>query len=102
MNLQQPYSDEVFQLQTKILTKDNPHDLERIVNDYLEILAYKKTCRVVDITYQMRKTHLLSSLCGLFGSQQVDEYSAMITKNQLDLSREYLKQKKHQRRKINQ
>ena len=40
MNLQQPYSDEVFQLQTKILTKDNPHDLERIVNDYLEILAY--------------------------------------------------------------
>ena len=57
MNLQQPYSDEAFQLQTKILTEDNPHDLERIVNDYLEILAYKKTCRVVDITYQMRKTH---------------------------------------------
>ena len=55
MNLQQPYSDEAFQLQTKILTEDNPHDLERIVNDYLEILAYKKTCRVVDITYQMRK-----------------------------------------------
>lgn len=78
MNLQQPYSGEAFQLQTKILTEDNPHDLERIVNDYLEILAYKKTCRVVDITYQMRKTHLLSSLCGLFGSQQVDEYSAMI------------------------
>ena len=54
MNLQQPYSDEAFQLQTKILTEDNPHDLERIVNDYLEILAYKKTCRVVDITYQMQ------------------------------------------------
>ena len=58
MNLQQPYSDEALQLQTKIMTEDNPHDLERIVNDYLEILAYKKTCRrVVDITYQMRKTH---------------------------------------------
>ena len=42
MNLQQPYSDEAFQLQTKILTEDNPHDLERIVNDYLEILAYKR------------------------------------------------------------
>lgn len=26
----------------------------------------------------MQKTQLLSSLCGLFGSQQVDEYSAMI------------------------
>lgn len=78
MTLQQPNSCETFQLQTKILTEDNPHDLERIVNDYLEILAYKKTCRVVDITYQMRKTHLLSSLCGLFGSQQVDEYSVMI------------------------
>lgn len=78
MTLQQPYSGDTFQLQTKILTEDNPHDLERIVNDYLEILAYKKTCHVVDITYQMRKTHLLSSLCGLFGSQQVDEYSVMI------------------------
>lgn len=78
MNSVQPHSGGKFQLQTKILTEDNPQDLERIVNDYLEILAYKKTCRVVDITYQMRKTHLLSSLCGLFGSQQVEEYSVMI------------------------
>lgn len=78
MNSVQPHSGGKFQLQTKILTEDNPQDLERIVNSYLEILAYKKTCRVVDITYQMRKTHLLSSLCGLFGSQQVAEYSAKI------------------------
>ena len=78
MNSVQPHSGGKFQLQTKILTEDNTQDLERIVNDYLEILAYKKTCRVVDITYQMRKPHLLSSLCGLFGSQQVEEYSVMI------------------------
>lgn len=78
MNLQQPNSCETFQLQTKILTEDNPQDLERIVNAYLEVLSYKKDSCVVDITYQMQKTHLLSGLCGLFGSQQVDEYSAMI------------------------
>ncbi len=78
MNSVQPHSGGKFQLQTKILTEDNPQDLERIVNSYLEILSYKEDSCVVDITYQMRKTHLLSSLCGLFGSQQVDEYSAMI------------------------
>ncbi len=78
MNSVQPHSGGKFQLQTKILTEDNPQDLERIVNAYLEILSYKEDSCVVDITYQMRKPHLLSSLCGLFGSQQVDEYSAMI------------------------
>lgn len=78
MNLVQPHSGEEFQLQTKILTEDNPEDLERIVNAYLEDFSYKKDSCVVDITYQMQKTHLSSSLCGLFGSQQVDEYSAML------------------------
>ena len=39
MNSVQPHSGGKFQLQTKILTEDNPQDLERIVNDYLEILA---------------------------------------------------------------
>lgn len=78
MNLQQSNSCENFQLKTKILTESDPSILQFVLNNYLEILAYKKDFYVVDITYQMRKTHLLSSLCGLFGSQQVDEYSAMI------------------------
>lgn len=78
MNLQQSKSCENFQLRTKILTESDPSILQFVLNNYLETLAYKKDFYVVDIIYQMRTTPRMSPLCGLFGSQQVDEYSAMI------------------------
>lgn len=78
MNLQQENSCENFQLRTKIITESDPSIFQFALNNYLEILAYKKDFYVVDIIYQMRTTPRISPLCGLLGGDVVEKYTAMI------------------------